>query len=101
MNMRKYVERDDFLMKECNLYYNVTIIIMHIFSITWLRLLVTSDFLRLSSLMLCPQLGMVKPDTIKLIFVAFLLSKALTSKSQDWLSRSQENVRMLAEYTST
>jgi hypothetical protein len=56
MNMRKYVERDDFLMKECNLYYNVTIIIMHIFSITWLRFLVTSDFLRLSSLMLCPQL---------------------------------------------
>jgi hypothetical protein len=25
--MRKYVERDDFLMKECNLYYNITIII--------------------------------------------------------------------------
>ena len=49
----------------------------------------------------CSIHGMVKPDTIKLIFVAFLLSKAFTSKSQDWLSRSPENVRMLAEYTST
>ena len=36
----------------------------------------------------CP----VKPKTIKLVFVASLLSTSLRSKIKDWLARNQDNV---------
>jgi len=40
------------------------------------------------------SLDLVKPKTMKLVFVASMLSTALRRKSKDWLAWNQDNVSM-------